>query len=225
MYRTHYRCKSCNHNYARITKNIPKKDSPCPQCKKANKVKAGNPVNLENQIDLPLTPINNLYKCQGCLKSFAVSREQDNHDKLHCPYCGSLETKFYSTDSKSPISVQGRTQNKAIDATAQIVMEDYKLGDLKDNVRQGETMAPKLPPAQQVIADSMFANKGQGGKQQYAINMMGGPRIPINNRSMGNLGRAAIGGAFRDPTMSPAIQTLHENRMKPKINVINEGKR
>lgn len=34
MYRSHYRCKDCKHEFYKITKEIPNSDPECPQCKK-----------------------------------------------------------------------------------------------------------------------------------------------------------------------------------------------
>ena len=77
---------------------------------------------------------------------------------------------------------------KAVDKTAEIVMEDHKLTDLKDNIRMGESMAPKLPPAQQQAADNFFS----AGKS-----MAGG------NRRMTALGKRALAGAYRQSAVSP----------------------
>lgn len=79
---------------------------------------------------------------------------------------------------------------KAVDAVAEQVMVDYKLTDLKDNIRPGESMVPKLPPAQQAAADNFFS--GNAGKA-----------AGINSRQMNMLGKRAIAGAFRGSAVSP----------------------
>ena len=81
---------------------------------------------------------------------------------------------------------------KAIDKTAEIVMHDHGMTDLKDNIRQGESMAPKLPPAQQKVADNFFSAN------------------PLRDRGVGSrqaelLKRRAIAGAFRNMATSPRI--------------------
>ena len=82
---------------------------------------------------------------------------------------------------------------KAVDATAQIVMEDHKMTDLQDNLRTGDMAAPKLPPAQQKLADGFF------GGQAVA------ERNGVSSRQMQALGRRAMAGAFRNMSVNPQI--------------------
>ncbi len=62
---------------------------------------------------------------------------------------------------------------KAIDATAEVVMQDYALTDLKDNIRHGEAMAPKLPPDKQKLADGFFGGAFAGMSISPATAMPG----------------------------------------------------
>lgn len=80
---------------------------------------------------------------------------------------------------------------KAVDETANIVMHDYGMTDLKDNIRTGESVAPKLPPHQQKLADGYFGGSAVA------------ERIGINQRQMNALGRRAMAGAFRGMAISP----------------------
>ena len=80
---------------------------------------------------------------------------------------------------------------KAVDETARIVMEDYQMTDLKDNIRHGEGVAPKLPGQQQTMADNYFG----GGAMQNA---------GISSKQAQLLGRRAISGAFRSAALNPA---------------------
>lgn len=57
---------------------------------------------------------------------------------------------------KAPGLIGNNVTVKAIDMTAEIVMRDHNLTNLRDDVRQGETMAPRLAPAMQQAADNMF---------------------------------------------------------------------
>ena len=82
---------------------------------------------------------------------------------------------------------------KAVDATAQIVMEDHKMTDLQDNLRTGDVAAPKLPPAQQKLADGFF------GGQAVA------ERNGVSSGQMQALGRRAMAGAFRNMSVNPQI--------------------
>lgn len=113
----------------------------------------------------------------------------------------------------SPIPQQAQTRNKAIDTTADIVMEDYKMGDLKDRVYQGESMAPKLAPPLQKQADAMFS--GRKSKS-----------LPINAAA---IARAAMAGAYA-PHNTGGINPVamqHKSGIRPPVKIINpsDGKR
>lgn len=85
---------------------------------------------------------------------------------------------------------------KAIDRTADIVMQDHGLTNLRDDIREGESMAPKLPPRQQAAADSFFDRSAANAGVQ---------------RKMNNLAAKALRGQFRAMTVAP-----HEvTRAKP----------
>lgn len=82
---------------------------------------------------------------------------------------------------------------RAIDKTAEIVMQDHGMTDLRTNIREGEMAAPKLEPAKQRAADSFFS--GEEVKRQV------GPRV---SRRMDILGRRAMAGSFRNMAINPA---------------------
>ena len=100
-------------------------------------------------------------------------------------------------------AIGGSTIVRAIDHTAQIVMEDHKLTDLKDNVREGETMAPKLPAPMQQAADTFFDPKNN---PQIAAN-------PRRKAYLENLGKRAIAGAFRSTALD-VKGVLPDNRVR-----------
>jgi hypothetical protein len=75
---------------------------------------------------------------------------------------------------------------KAIDQTADIVMKDYALSDLKDSVRQGEVMAPQLPPAQQKLADNFFGGTKPSASQNQR-----------QQAKMARMLRRAVNGGYR----------------------------
>jgi hypothetical protein len=85
---------------------------------------------------------------------------------------------------QAPGIVGANNQVKAIDLTAEIVMKDHNMTNLRTDIRAGEAMAPRLPPAQQKAADNFF-NPGAGLQNKQA-------RI-----KMQRLGQRAINGAFR----------------------------
>ncbi len=86
---------------------------------------------------------------------------------------------------------------KNIDTTAQIVMEDHHMTDLKDNVREGDTMAPPLPTVgasgmkMKDVADGFFG----GGDAMKRAGM---------GRQAELLGRQAIAGHFASMAARPA---------------------
>lgn len=106
-------------------------------------------------------------------------------------------------EQRGPPTVGANVQVRATDATADIVMADYGMTDLKDNIRQGESMAPPLPPNQQQRADAYFG--GGGLKTQVPVLAAPGePRHTMSGAQLNRLGRKAIAGAFRGMAMSPA---------------------
>lgn len=100
----------------------------------------------------------------------------------------------------APASIGGNIHVKAVDETARIVMEEHGMTDLRDDVRPGETMAPKLHPQLQAKADNFF----------------GGPRVHRNSRGFnpGMHAAAAMQGAFVDRGSTAAsIEAVHRNRV------------
>lgn len=92
-------------------------------------------------------------------------------------------------NGKGPAQIGKSNTVKAIDMAADIAMQDYGLTNLKDNVREGESMAPSLPPAQQRLADTFFTpakNPSFNSRRQKQLQM---------------LGQRAIKGAFRSTAL------------------------
>ena len=83
--------------------------------------------------------------------------------------------------------VTGNRNVKIVDGVAEQVMSDYKLTDLRDNIRPGESMAPKLPPQMQKQADNFF----------------GGANLGIGGRRMNALAKRALAGAFKGAAVAP----------------------
>lgn len=101
---------------------------------------------------------------------------------------------------------------KAVDETARVVMEDYAMTDLKDNIRVGEAVAPKLPVPMQNAADNFFnggAVKGRAG---------------IRNEKQAQLmGRRAIAGAFRGMAVHPG-QVFTGNQGDSALRLVGKEK-
>ena len=81
--------------------------------------------------------------------------------------------------------------------------------DIKDDIRPGEAMAPKLDPARQNAADNFFggARKAAGGAPKF------NPAAKMQNK----IAQQAMAGKYRggiDPVQ--AIQPA----FKPKLNIV-----
>ena len=142
------------------------------------------------------------YQCARCGHEWSrVTSKLDGKDPP-CPVAacreGAMEEEIMRraeklaqmlAEQRAPAQIGNNVQTKAIDETARIVMADHNLTDLKDNIRPGESMAPRLPPAQQAAADGFFsAGAAAGSKQAKMLN---------------RLGQRAISGAFRSTALNP----------------------
>ena len=219
-YRATFKC-SIHGVFRKRTANPNLQNAACPDCKKAERKQSkitkftryddGPIPSTETKADPSDTARvfpNTIYKCRDC---FAVAKVFEQHGETiltECPACGGKNLQYRGTISHE-ISSDSVMRNKAVDTTANIVMEDYKLTDLKDNVRAGETMAPKLAPVLQEKADNMF-----GGARRKNAGFNGAA-----------LARLAKSGALRDPrTYVDPVATL-KPQYKPKVNIVAEDKK
>lgn len=91
-------------------------------------------------------------------------------------------------EQRAPATIGDKVGVKAIDKTAEIVMADYGMTNLQDNLRPGDTMAPKLPGPMQQAADSMFSAPQVKGNSALARRMnarvqralAGGSQVSVN---------------------------------------------
>jgi hypothetical protein len=101
---------------------------------------------------------------------------------------------------QAPAQIGKNNTVKAIDMAADIAMKDYGLSDLKDNVRQGDVMAPPLAPQQQKLADHFF-------------NPQENPALSAQRKKqIARLGQRAIAGAFRNQALD-VKSVLPDNRV------------
>lgn len=165
------------------------------------------------------------FKCGDCSNIFKKITTNADLQKAPCPQCRTKNriTKFMRTGDgpiskkdlvivQAPPSVApaiiGSIATKAIDATANIVMEDHKLSNLKDSVKYGESMAPRLDPVRQHKADNFFGPKKA-------------PRGTPAGLDPARLAKQAMRGSFRDQKMDP-VKALSP-RFKPNIEFVNGG--
>lgn len=107
---------------------------------------------------------------------------------------------------QAPGHIGANNTVKAVDETAKIVMQDYHLTDLKDSVRAGESVAPKLPPVQQAQADNFF-----GG---------GNMRRKMSQKQLDLLGRKAIAGAYRHMAVNPSVALTGHSPGEPALRPV-----
>jgi hypothetical protein len=160
-------------------------------------------------------------RCLDCGKRYKRTMEAETQEALaalpdpECPSCSKPRRKStvgeFKFNGKAP-AVGGSLTVRAVDATAKIVMEDHGMTDLRSDVREGESMAPKLPPKQQALADGFFA----GHKRPGAAGMMG--------LSPQQVMKAAVGGRFNTPDTVNPVAIQHKKRESAPIHYVNSGK-
>ena len=144
---------------------------------------------------------------KGCAESHQLADLKKQVENL---------TRMLETQSAPP-QIGANIKVRAIDATADIVMTDNKMTDLKDGIRMGETMAPKLPPVAQAAADNFFT---AGAKAAAAI----GDPAKIDTRKQNyikRLGARAIAGDFRSSALSP--NTVLPSQRPVAVTTSNPG--
>jgi hypothetical protein len=118
-------------------------------------------------------------RCRALALEEEISRRAENMSRI-------IES------GRAPATTGNNPLNRAVDKTAEIVMQDHGLTNLKDNIREGEITAPPLPPKMQAAADNFFSGK---------VAVPGGD--DRRRKQMELLGRRAMGGAFRNMAINP----------------------
>jgi hypothetical protein len=104
-------------------------------------------------------------------------------------------------EGRAPAMIGQNIRVKAVDETARIVMGDGHYTDLRDNIREGESMEPKLPQAQQALADAMFSNKADARTPVISADGRRGMTIP--SARLRAVGERAIRGAYAHNSVKP----------------------
>ncbi len=182
----------------------------------------------------PPTKYRITYSCSKCGKEFTKTHTDIPKKEPRCPNKACSEQAELADlrkqvanltamleSGEAPAQIGHRPRTKAVDMTAKVVMEDYGLTDLKDNIRHGEAMAPKLPAAQQAQADGYF---GGGGLRTTNI-VPGTPTVEVSAKQINLLGRRALAGAVRGMAVTPGAiaprgarpgeKSLHMVRTEP----------
>ncbi len=149
------------------------------------------------------------FQCAACGHQWTGTYKAIPSDDPPCPnkYCEQIREaadvkarlarlEKMLAEGSGPAHIGQNVKVKAIDQTAEIVMEDHKLTNLRDDIRPGESMVPKLPGPMQAAADSFFS-----GNKTAKQGVGGGL---INAKQAQLLGRRALAGAFRNSAVTPA---------------------
>lgn len=177
----------------------------CPECKKSDserRFRMGDGAVSDEDLIEPMPSIStDKYSCFSCNKNSLYSKEKEGDMMAHCPRCGSQDVKYMGHTTSGIISKTSQNMIKALDITAKMAMDQYKMGDinLNSNMKEGDSCAPKLPPRQQQAADAFFNGGG----------------LPNASR----IGKNAMAGAYRDP--NNPVASLHQSRKAPKFNLID----
>lgn len=128
--------------------------------------------------------------CKEAIHREAVEREAMNMAKMFA-------------EQRPPGHIGDKPIVHAIDTTAEIVMKDYGMTDLRDNIRTGDSMAPSLPPEMQRAADGFFT--GAAVRERAGGGNLGA-------RAMQAIGRRAVAGAFRSAAVAPPQNVVGKDR-------------
>ena len=134
--------------------------------------------------------------CRHCGTKFStIVSDVGRKKQIRCPNldCNKVQREigFDPGEGQAP-GLIGSNIAKAIDFTAEKVMREHGMTDLKDNIREGDTMAPTLPKEQQKAVDTFFT--------------------PEKNPRLSNRGKRAIAGAFRSTALD-VRGVLPDNRV------------
>ena len=155
-------------------------------------------------------------RCVACSHRYKRTIEAPDEQSLDdapdppCPKCAKVARvapPYPYAEGKAP-AVGGSLVVRATDYTANAMMEDYNMTNVRDfnKVEPGEMAAPKLPPAQQNAVDNFF----------------GGPRNRRNPLGMTSkqIVQTAVRGGFttRDTVNPVAIHA--ETKTRAPINIV-----
>ena len=150
-----------------------------------------------------------------------ITKEQAAKEARH------VEAMIESGETPGHIGENVRV--KAIDATAEIVMQDYGMTDLKDNTRQGEAMVPNLTPRQQIMNKNFWG----GGKMKdrkrdptYQLGVQTRQKSIIDGAMQGKFLPNVAGSVPKDSnTGDTVLRQIHSTRYKPPVNIIYDANR
>ena len=126
-------------------------------------------------------------------------------------------------EQRAPAQIGVNPAVKAVDYTAEAVMTDYGMTNLKDSIREGETMAPKLPGQQQAQADNYFAaEKAQGSAKM--VDLVTGKQRVVQAKHLNAIAERAKSGMYRKRAVSPISVIPKEVRTQPPLALVRTAR-
>lgn len=144
-------------------------------------------------------------RCRQCGTVYKRIIRSETAADPKCPNraCRAVERTFGMDMDRPPPAVGGSVVVRAVDYTAETTMQDHGLTDLKDNLRPGETMAPKLAPALERQVDSFWGGGAQQGRNAVVV---------------GRAVQAAMSGQLMD--RNNVLQQTHKVGVRPKVHIV-----
>lgn len=154
----------------------------CSTCKKQfDKIRKFSVVKYPHGIDLPLPKTDP--ECPFCEKDSRVRFKSSITDDIH----KHISPEYVPDPNDKRVFSLGKSNfTKAMDATAEIVMKDYGLTNLQDNLREGDSMAPKLRHDLEQKVDSVFKPQKPIMGQKGASNLNTALTAQINSGRYSN---------------------------------------
>lgn len=154
--------------------------------------------------------------CRQAIAAEQALRESDNVQAM-------IET------GETPGHIGANVKVKAIDETAKIVMEDYNMTDLKDNMRAGDSMAPQLTPRQRAMSENFWGGKRLSDRKRsptYQMGVQEQQRSLVDNAMAGKFLPNVAGSVPRDSqTGDNLLRKIHGERYKPPVDILYDTNR
>lgn len=158
-------------------------------------------------------------RCTDCAHKWKRTVSSPDEPDPPCPQCAKqVQTIGLDVAAGRVPAIGGNPAVKAMDFTMEAVSQDYGFTDLRTDAREGEAMAPKLPPAQQAMADAMFNPQ----LRRKAMGSNGRAMAPRLNGIVQN----AMAGGYTAPEHDPIakLHAQHQKGSKIKANyVVGDG--
>lgn len=167
-------------------------------------------------------------RCTECGRHWKQVVPRGCEPSLKCPNlsCGHEQVQRGFDPTGPAPGYIGSNVTRLVDRVAEDVMHDYGMTNLKDNLREGDTMAPPLAPKLQQQADTFFGPKPSGGTadamRAQVIDGEGNRRQTVfkRKRMQSMMATALAGGYAGQPGAVDPVKPLHDARVGLKANFV-----